>query len=254
MYYSARWILLLTLVSAPLAQAASNARIVTGDVVANRTVTLASRIMGRINAILAEEGEPIREGQVMLELEDDEYQARLKIALAAVERAQAELAQQQRTRTRLESLARSKAVSQDATDAAIYGVEVATANVKAAEAEVESIQSTLAETRITAPFDAVVISKMAEKGLVTQPGQALYEIQDQSQLKFRARVKERDLVRIKLDDTAEVTISALGEMPLPGRVIKVIPSGDSRHTFLIEMSLPNTPGLYPGMFGKAVFK
>ena len=164
-----------------------------------------------------------------------------------------ELAHRQRTRKRLEALAQDNNVSREAIVEAIYALEVAAANVKAAQAEIESIESTLAETRIEAPFDAIVIAKHAETGLVTQPGQALYEIQDQSRLKFRARVKERDLVHIRLEDVARVTITALGDEPLEASVIKLIPSGDERHTFLIELALPDRPGLYPGMFGKAVF-
>ena len=235
-------------------QAASPTRIVTGDVIANRSVTLATRIMGRITKINATEGDRVERDQVVVELDDTEYQARLKIALAARERAEAELAHRERTRKRLQTLAEDNNVSREAIDEAIYALEVAAANLKAAQAEIESIRSTLAETRIRAPFDAIVIAKHAETGLVTQPGQALYEIQDQSRLKFRARVKERDLAHIKVDDIARITISALGDEPVEASVIKVIPNGDDRHTFLIELALPDRPGLYPGMFGKAVFE
>ncbi len=243
----------LTLGYQPLA-AASPARIVTGDVIANRSVTLATRIMGRITRINAAEGDRVESGQVIVELDDTEYQARLKIAQAARERAEAELAHRERTRDRLEKLAQDNNVSREAIDEAIYALEVAAANLKAAQAEIESIRSTLAETRIRAPFDAIVIEKYAETGLVTQPGQALYAIQDQSSLRFRARVKERDLVHIKVDDVASITITALGDEPVEARVIKVIPNGDERHTFLIELALPERAGLYPGMFGKAVFE
>ena len=244
---------LLTLGLEPL-HAASPTRIVTGDVIANRSVTLATRIMGRITQINATEGDRIASGEVLVELDDTEYQARLKIALAARERAEAELAHRERTRKRLQKLAQDNNVSREAIDEAIYAFEVAAAHLKAAQAESESIRSTLAETRIRAPFDAIVIGKFAETGLVTQPGQALYEIQDQSRLKFRARVKERDLVHISVDDIARITITALGGEPLEARVIKVIPNGDERHTFLIELALPERAGLYPGMFGKAVFE
>ena len=246
-------LLLLVLFSGP-APAAEAARVVTGNVIANRTVVLATRIMGRITRVHASEGDKVTENQVIIELDETEFQAKLKIAEAAKERAEAELANRHRTRKRLQKLSQTNAVSQDALDDAIYGLAVAKANLKAAEAEIEAIKSTLAETRIKAPFDAVVIRKLAEIGLVTQPGQALYEVQDQSKLKFRARVKERDLAHIKLDDTAAVTITALGAEPVTARVVKLIPHGDDRHTFIIELELPDRPGLYPGMFGKAVFE
>lgn len=248
------WILLALLTSISSVQAATTSRVVTGDVIANRSVTLSTRIMGRIVQVYATEGEQITSDQVLVELDATEYQAQLRIAQAARERAEAELAHRQRNRTRLQQLTQNNAVSQEAVDEAIYALEIAEANLKVAKAEIEAIQSTLAETRIKAPFDAVVIKKSAEIGLVTQPGQSLYEIQDQSQLRFRARIKERDLIHIKHGDQAQVSFSALGKTPVSARVIKIIPYGDNRHTFLIEMSLPQQNGLLPGMFGKAVFE
>lgn len=236
------------------AYAASPGRIVTGDVIANRSVTLATRIMGRITQVNASEGDAVKNGQVIVEIDDTEYQARLRVAQAVQERAQADLAHRQRTRSRLEKLTETNVVSQEAVDEAIYALEVAAANLKGAQAEIEAIESTLLETRIKVPFDAVVIRKYAETGLVTQPGQALYDIQDQSRLKFRARVKERDLVHIRVNDKAMITITALGDEAVAATVTKVIPNGDDRHTFLIELELPDSPGLYPGMFGKAVFE
>ena len=234
--------------------AASSARIVTGDVIANRSVTLATRIVGRITRVHASEGDVVSDGQVIVEIDDTEYRAKLKSTEAAEDRAQAELEHRKRVRNRLEQLVSSNAIAQDVIDEATYRLEVARANLKIAQAEIETVRSTLAETQIRVPFDSVVIRKFAETGLVTQPGEPLYEIQDQSRLKFRARVKERDLAHIKLDDKAQITITALGDEPVTATVIRIIPHGDERHTFIIEFSLPDKPGLYPGMFGKAVFQ
>ncbi len=245
--------LLPMLMPAPL-DAASSERIVTGNVIANRSVTLATRIMGRITRVYATEGDKLTSGQVIVEIDDVEYRAQLNSAEASLDRARAELAHRKRIRNRLQQLAKTNAVSQDLIDEATYHLEVAEANLKVAQAQIEAIHSTLAETRIKAPFDSIVIKKFAETGLVTQPGQPLYEVQDQSQLKFRARVKERDLAHIKLNDKALITITSLGDEPVSATVIRIIPNGDERHTFIIELALPQRSGLYPGMFGKAVFK
>lgn len=239
--------------SAPLL-AASSEPVVTGNVIANRSVTLATRIMGRITRVHAAEGDRLSSGQVIVEIDDIEYRAQLKSAEASQDRARAELAHRKRTSERLLQLAKTNAVSQDVIDQATYQREVAEASLKIAQAQIEAIRATLAETRIKAPFDSVVIKKFAEMGLVTQPGQPLYEIQDQSQLKFRARVKERDLTHININDTAFITITSLGAEPVSANVIRIIPNGDERHTFIIELALPQRSGLYPGMFGKAVFQ
>jgi HlyD family secretion protein len=245
---------LLLLAITTSAVSADSPRIVTGEVIANRSVTLATRIVGRITQVHASESDAVTRDMTMVEIDDTEYRAQLRSAEADEERARAELDHRQRVKDRLERLTQNNAVSQDAIDEAIYGFDVAKANLKKAQAQREAIRSTLAETRIKAPFDAVVISKFAEVGMVTQPGQALYEIQDQSKLKFRARIKEDDLKHIQLEDEAMITISAHSEEPFSASVIRIIPSGDDRHTFTIEIGLPDRSGLYPGMFGKAVFE
>ncbi len=245
---------LVFLIGAPgLTAEEVESRIVTGDVVANRTVTLATRIMGRITQVHAEEGDAVQVDKVIVEIDDVELQARLRTAQASKDRAVAEVEHRQLVMGRLKKLVQKNAASADAIDLAKYDYEVARANLKAAQAEIDSIQATLAETRIKVPFDAVVITKYAEVGHVTQPGEPLYLIQDQSRLKFRARVKERDLAHIKLNDTAQLTITALTDDPIEAQVIRIIPAGDARHTFVVELTLPARPGLYPGMFGKAVF-
>lgn len=248
------FILTLSMLTFEAANAESSTRIVTGDVIANRTVTLATRIMGRITQVHASEGDSINADQVLVEIDDTEYRAQLKSQQAAVDRARAEVSHRNRISERLKQLKKTDAVAQDAIDEATYGLQVAEAGLKSALAQIDAIQSTLAETQIRAPFDSVVIKKMAETGLVTQPGQPLYEIQDQSRLKFRARVKERDLPHIQLGDEVRVKIAALGDEAIKAVVIKIIPNGDDRHTFVVELALPKLPGLYPGMFGKAVFE
>ena len=247
-------LMLLPMLTSTPVDAASSERIVTGNIIANRSVTLATRIMGRITRVHATEGDKLVSGQVIVEIDDIEYRAQLKSAEASQDRASAELAHRKRIIKRLQHLGQTNAVSQDVIDEATYQLEVAEASLKVAQAQIEAILSTLAETRIRAPFDSVVIKKLAETGLVTQPGQPLYEVQDQSQLKFRARVKERDLAHIKLNDKALITITSLGDEPVSASVIRIIPNGDERHTFIIELALPQRSGLYPGMFGKAIFK
>lgn len=244
---------ILSTITPVAVKADTGSRIVTGNVVANRTVTLATRIMGRITQVHAEEGEMVSTGQVIVEIDDTEHRAKLRSAEAAIERAQAELEHRKRIKNRLGKLANKKVTSQDAIDEAEYALQVAQANVKAAQAEIDGIHSELLETRIKVPFDAVVITRYTETGHVTQPGEPLYQIQDQSKLKFRARIKEEDLAHISVNDSAQITISALDDTPIIASVIRVIPSGDERHTFIVELALPVKPGLFPGMFGKAQF-
>ena len=76
-------------------------------------------------------------------------------------------------------------------------------------------------------------------------GEALLELEDQSTLKFRTRVKERDIAHIEIGQEMTVTIDALDDLRLAGTVSTIIPSGDiSTHEFTVEATLPPQDRLY----------
>lgn len=229
-------------------------RIASGVVMPDRGVDLAAKMMGRITRITHLEGDSVKQGDLLVALDSATLQAELASALASVELAQAELKNLKKRETRLKDLQKKHSVSEDALDSAIFSAAAATAKLKIAKATVASVKSSLKEMKILAPFNGVITNQTAEVGAVTQPGASLLRLEDHSRLKFRAKVKDRDIPSIKLGDVVQVTIDALSENPLPGKVSKIIPSGDLKtHAFVVEISLPPTTHLYPGMFGKVRF-
>jgi len=226
----------------------------TGVVVADREVTLAAKIVGRIVAVNAQEGDTVEVGELLVDIDDAQYRADLSSAQALLSQEQVRLKHMQRLDVRFSSLYEQKSVSQDKADEARFNFEVAQAAVQRAQAELEKINVLLAETKIQAPFSGVVVRKNSETGKVTAPGEPLLTIEDQGKLKFRTRISERDIAAIKLGQEITVIIDALDDLHLAANVSKIIPSGDlSTHEFTIEATLPAQAKLYPGMFGKAEF-
>jgi RND family efflux transporter MFP subunit len=139
-------------------------------------------------------------------------------------------------------------------DDALFGVLSAGDRVEVAKAQMSKVRAMLKETRIVAPFDGVITHKAGEIGQMTQPGEPLFVLEDQSRLKFKTTVKEQDIPHIAIGKSASIIVSALGDLKLEGKVSRIIPSGDPiTHSFLVEIALPEQDGLYPGMFGKAEF-
>ena len=226
----------------------------TGVVVADREVTLAARIVGRIVAVNVEEGDAVQAGDLLVDIDDAQYRADLSSAQALLSQQQVRLRHMQRLDERFSSLYEQKSVSLDKADEARFNFEVAQAAVQRAQAELEKIEVLLAETKIKAPFSGVVIRRNSEIGKVTAAGEALLTIEDQGKLKFRTRISEQDISLIELGQEIAVIIDALDDLRLTGTVSKIIPSGDlSTHEFTIEATLPLQEKLYPGMFGKAEF-
>jgi len=226
----------------------------TGVVVANRQVTLAARIVGRIVAVNVEEGDVVEAGDLLVDINDAQYRADLSSAEALLVQEQVRLEHMKRLDQRFSALYEQKSVSQDKADEARFNFEVAQATVQRAESELQKIRVLLAETKIRAPFPGIIIGKSSEIGKVTAPGEPLLTIEDQSKLKFRMRVSEQDVSAIELGQKITVIIDALNDLHLTGTVSKVIPSGElPTHEFTIEATLPAQEKLYPGMFGRAKF-
>ncbi len=226
----------------------------TGVVMAQRSVPLAAKIMGRIDVVHVEEGDEVKVNDPLISLDNAELRAELAYAQASLGLASAELEHARKEEARLKKLYGSKSLSQDELDDAVLEHNAAKERLKMAEATLDQTQARLDETLIKAPFTGVITLKQAELGQLTQPGATLLVLEDHSRLKLRTRVKEQDIPHIASGQAVSVTIDALDGLKLEGRVSKIIPSGDaSTHAFVVEAVLPPREKLYPGMFGKVDF-
>lgn len=226
----------------------------TGVVVPDRSVTLAAKIVGRVVAVNAEEGDRVEMGDVLVDIGDAELRANLSAAEARLRMEELNWAHQERLAERVRSLREQGTVSAENLDDANFKVAAAEQAVASAIAEVARARAMLAETKIRAPFDGVIIRKDIETGDVTSPGEPLLVLEDHATLRFRTNVKEQDISHIEKDQIITVTIDALDDLALDATITKIVPSGDlSTHEFLVEATLPAQDKLYPGMFGKAEF-
>src|SRR5438477_9400097 len=106
-----------------------------GYLVARRKAVVSAKIQGRLAELRVEEGSRVREGEMIARLESGDYEAQVARARAAVDRAQADLAEQERQARVARGLASEKVVSQDSLDAAESRVRMAQAALAQAEAD-----------------------------------------------------------------------------------------------------------------------
>ena len=226
----------------------------TGVVVPDRTVTLAAKIVGRVVAVNADEGDRVKAGDVVVDIGDAELRANLSATEARLRMEEVSLAHDKKLAERVRRLREQGTVSAENLDDASFKVEAGEQAVAIARAEVARARAMLGETKIRAPFDGVIIRRDIETGDVTAPGEPLLVLEDHATLLLRTNVKEQDIPRVEIGQAIVVTIDALDDLALEATVTKIVPSGNlSSHEFLVEAELPRQTGLYPGMFGKAEF-
>jgi RND family efflux transporter MFP subunit len=193
-----------------------------------RLVRLFSQEEGRVTELTHFEGDRVREGEVVITLDDDLLRAELDKARAT--RAQAELDQQ-----RLEDLVRKRAAS----DAELTQARTALA---VAEAEVRLLETRLAFTRITVPFNGVITERLVEPGDFVTKNTHLLSIADPDSLVAEVYASELILPRVHVGDAAQVRIDALGGVAFPARILRIHPRLEqTSRQGIVELTLERPP-------------
>jgi RND family efflux transporter MFP subunit len=212
---------------------------VTGDVEANRNVTVAAEESGVIRALYVDKGERVAESQQIARIDDSVLRAQAEQA-----RSEANLAQE--TWERQRRLWEDDSIgSEIAYLRARYGAETAEANARALEAR-------LARTIIRAPIAGTLDDRMVEVGSTVIPGTPVAQIVDADPLEVNAGIPERFAGDFRAGGTAMLTFDHLPGQMITGRLTFVGTAVDEQsRTFPVEIALPNRDGsLKPGMVAR----
>ena len=144
-------------------------RQIPGRIEAIHTVELRARTEGVITKMRFRDGQTVRQGDVLFELDDAEPRAAVRLAQAEVSSAQATLRQAQQQLTRFQSLGSSNAISRHDVDNAVMQRDVARAALEQANARLEARNVTLGFTRITSPISGRVGHSQFHVGSLVNP-------------------------------------------------------------------------------------
>jgi RND family efflux transporter MFP subunit len=243
----------------------------TGYVTARREATVSAQITGTVTAVLIEEGDRVKEGQVIGRLDDTAQRASLSQAQAALQSAQALLTQYQvqvaqsvRDLRRNEDLVGRKLVSEQAVEQSRSQVDQETAQVlgqrrqvNLAEANLRSAQVQLDYCTVRAPFAGVVIAKSAQVGEIISPFSAggsftrtgIGTIVDMDSLEIEVDVNEAYINRVLPGQPVESVLNAYPDWKIPSHVIAIIPTADrSKATVKVRIAIDTKdPRIVPDM-------
>jgi membrane fusion protein (multidrug efflux system) len=191
-------------------------------------VLVAAQEEGVVTGVEVREGDRVRAGEVVVELDDRQIQAELTQAEAALEEAEARWRRVQALR------AQGVMAEQD--------VDAARAAARIADARVEALRTRLSFTRIQAPVEGVVTSRRVEVGNLASPRVPLLELAAGDGLLLKVPVSELEVVRLAQGDRAEVTVDALPGVVLNGRIARIYPAADSTsRQVTVELRIGSAP-------------
>ena len=251
-----------TALAQPMSGGAGSASVLdaTGYVTARREATVSAQITGTVAAVLIEEGDHVKAGQVIGRLEDTaqraalaQAQAQLHSAEALLRQYQTQLAQSERDRQRDEDLVKRNLVSQQALEQARTQVEAQVAQVDGqrqaidlARAGLRSAQVQLGYCTVRAPFAGVVIAKAAQVGEIVSPLSAgggftrtgIGTLVDMDSLEIEVDVNEAYINRVQPGQPVESVLNAYPDWRIPSHVIAIIPTADrSKATVKVRIGL-----------------
>ena len=261
---------------------------VSGTLAAYDQATLSAKVPGRLRAISVDLGSVVRRGQVIAQIEPQDYQLRVQQAEAALQQARARLGlppegtndrvdpeqtgtvrqarallnEAQTSRDRASKLVAQGVIARAEFDAADAAHKVALARYQDAVEEVRNRQALLAQRRselalarqqladtsIYASFEGVVQEKRASVGEYLAAGAAVVNVVRMNPLRLRAEVPERDAASIRTGQQARVRVE--GETnTYVGSIVRLSPTiSEQNRILIVEAEINNDGSLRPGAF------
>ncbi|NYT65754.1 efflux RND transporter periplasmic adaptor subunit [Alcaligenaceae bacterium] len=240
---------------APAAKAAANVQLAAvvqvslphsvaavGNLRSENSVELRSEITGRIAQINFNEGGQVRQGQVLVRLDDSVLRAQLQQAQANLSLAASQF-------RRATELNQQGFISKQAKDEAGSQLNVQQAALALAQAQLD-------KTAIVAPFDGLVGLRNVSVGDYVSPGSDLVPIESIDPLKADFRIPENYLSLVNIGMRISVAFDAFPGQVRDAEVVAISPVIDTGgRSILLRANVPNTDGkLRPGMFARVQLK
>lgn len=264
------------------------AMLITGELVADETVSVSFEVAGRVEKIEVDFGQPVRKGQVLAQLDPREYQIQVDRAKAilgqalariglspnqvdvapttspAIRQAEAQLADAKSKFDSAAKLVKTGDVSQErytelekamfarqaGLDATKDDLRTLTANVQSLKAEVRLAEKRLGDTVVRAPFDGAVTERLVSPGQYIKENTAVLRVVKSDPLRLRMEVPESVTASIRIGSTIGFTTDAAPGQTFTTTVRELNPSLDQRSRLMTaEARVPNPRWkLRPGNF------
>jgi len=249
-----------------------------GTLAYREQVRLGSEVIARVTDVHVREGDPVREGQLLISLETENLAAQLEQADARV-RMQAIAIQRQELMVRnlarrledQQELLKRNLVDEDTVEnlqieTEMARVDLASHRESLAQARAARAQSAdlLSRTSIVSPIDGIVIQvdvKVGETviaGTTNLPGSTLMVVADTSEMLVEVRVDEADIARVREGQRADIYAAAFPDTPLAGTVESIATTarqtpGQQSLSFLVKIVLDdqNALAVRSGMSARA---
>lgn len=225
---------------------------ISGSLKAANTALVKARVAGELRGLLVREGDAVKAGQVIAQVDPTEYQARVRQAQEQADAAKSQIDTAKRQWDNNKALVDQGFISKTALDTSWNTFAAADANHKAAVAAVDLARKALDDTMVRAPISGLVSQRLAQPGERVAVEARIVEIVDLSQLELEATLGGADSLGVRVGQVATLTVEGATQ-PVTARVTRINPSAQAGSRGVVAyLSIDKPAGLRQGLFAQGV--
>ncbi len=204
----------------------------------DKKAKISSEISGAVKNEFIVEGAPVKKGDVLVSLLTDIIEKQIDIKRKEVEQTDIEIAAASRDLERNKKLLETSAISEKSYQDTEENLNLLIKKKEIQMKNIELLELNIAKSKVTAPFDGIILEKYIEKGEWLSPGTPICTLASVSDLCVKVAVPEDLLKYITIGREISLSINTLGKK-LTGKIKNIIPLADlGSKTFQIKIAVP----------------
>ncbi|MBB1075954.1 efflux RND transporter periplasmic adaptor subunit [Rhodoferax sp. 4810] len=225
---------------------------ISGTVAAVDTAMIKARVAGELQGLKVREGDRVKAGQVLGQIDPTEPDARLRQARQQAQAAKAQVDIAQRTHDNNLALVAQGFISSTALNVSQANLASAQANYAAAQSGADVSAKSVSDTLLRSPIDGFVSQRLAQPGERLGLDAKVLEVVNLSRLEMQAELSVADAQRVQVGQTAQLRVEGL-EDPVTAKVVRINPSASvgSRAVVVYLAIAPNST-LRHGLFAQGL--
>jgi len=226
---------------------------VPGTVVSKNRLKVASRITGFIEQITVDEGDIVKPGDALVEIDNAQVEAAIKGADAAVLAAKADLLDAEGDVKRIEKLVQSKTVAEDDLRNAKVRQAQVEATLATAQAEVIAKRQDRRYSQIISPVHAQVRERLRDPGDLAAAGEPILQLDVLGAMELEIHLPSTTISKVSVGQSVNVQVESCSKL-LESKITSIVHSADEvTRRYKVRLLLPPDENLTPGQFGQAQF-
>ncbi len=231
---------------------------VSASIAAKQATIISSRLLARIDAINVRAGDNVKQGDILLSLEQNDLSSQVIEASEQVNAMQARHKEAEQNYQRAQELYQKNIVSEFDLDKSKADYQSIIAELTAAKQGLKQAKTTLGYATLRAPINGKVVDRFAEPGNTAQPGTKLLSLYNPLSLRVEAQVRETLALTLSQGQSINVELPSLNKT-LKGLVEEIVPAANTgSRSFLVKISISyqkksqvnNHDVLLPGMYAR----